>query len=65
MAEVCLHPGTFNLLLHKIVQVQKGAQGRVRAGAALPFGQAASRREPSNHMSGNQACWDRSPGLNP
>ena len=27
MAEVCLHPGTFNLLLHKIVQVQKG-EGR-------------------------------------
>lgn len=43
MAEPCLHPGTSNLLSHEAVQVQKGAQGRVRAGVTVPLAREQAR----------------------
>lgn len=61
MLETCGHPGTYNLSLPKIVQAQKGSQGRVRAGAAS----GAAGGNPLTTWFGNEACWDGNPGLNP
>lgn len=50
----------------KFVQVQKGAQGRLRAGVTVPsFGQEARQGEPQTAHSGNELCWGCSPGLSP